>query len=92
MIGTNDAAAKADSPLQLDVTETLRAWLNGEANLGWALLPLDGGSNGVDFRSSEYASLNDRPMLVVDYLVPEPATILLLAIPCLFWRRLLGNR
>jgi len=64
--------------LQLDVTEALRAWQAGEANYGWVLLPYIRGGNGLDFSSSKYQYVSLRPMLVVDYAVPEPLTVMLL--------------
>ncbi|NLX03821.1 MAG: DNRLRE domain-containing protein [Phycisphaerae bacterium] len=83
----NDGGNVTNGLLQLDVTDTLRSWIDGEENWGWILLPLASGTNGIDFYSSEY-TLNHRPMLVLDYAVPEPATILLMLIPCLLRRRL----
>jgi len=35
----------------LDVTESVQAWVNGEENHGWVLLPV--GTNGWDFQSAE---------------------------------------
>jgi hypothetical protein len=51
--------------LELDVTPSLRAWMNGAPNEGWALLPFSGGTNGIDFNSSEFSTALLRPTLVV---------------------------
>jgi hypothetical protein len=64
--------------LEVDVTESILAWLSGETNYGWVLLPT--GSNGVDFYTSEYGTDSLRPMLYIDYEVPEPTGTLLLVI------------
>lgn len=56
-----------------DVTASLRAWTEeGEANLGWAILPTVRGTNAVFFDSSE-AVLANRPELVVRYQSLPPA-------------------
>jgi hypothetical protein len=54
--------------LTIDVTEAVRAWAAGEANLGWVLLPLMGGTNGIDFFSSEATTASSRPKLTVQYI------------------------
>ncbi len=51
--------------LDLDVTASLRAWMNGAVNHGWAILPASAGTNGIDFNTSENASLATRPQLIV---------------------------
>ena len=54
----------------LDVTASIAAWVNNpSANKGWIFLPTD--TDGVDFRSSEYATAADRPILSVRYLPPS---------------------
>jgi myo-inositol-hexaphosphate 3-phosphohydrolase len=51
----------------LDVTKSLQAWANGEANFGWAILPTS--KDGWDFDSAEGAI---RPELIVTFAVqPE---------------------
>lgn len=54
--------------LEIDVTRSLRAYLNGAPNHGWALMPhLPDGGNGIFFGSSESAFAGAlRPRLVVD--------------------------
>jgi hypothetical protein len=47
---------------QLDVTASLQAWVNGQANHGWALLPL--GPDGWKFHSAEGST---PPTLIVEY-------------------------
>jgi hypothetical protein len=57
-----------------DVTASLRAWTEeGEANLGFGILPTVRGTNAVFFDSSESAIAN-RPELVVRYQSLAPAT------------------
>jgi hypothetical protein len=46
----------------VDVTSSVRAWVNGAANLGWAFIP--SGTNGWDFASSEGTP---APKLTVSY-------------------------
>ncbi|MBE0489550.1 MAG: tandem-95 repeat protein [Halomonas sp.] len=47
---------------QLDVTTSLQAWADGQANHGWAFLPL--GPDGWDFHSAEGST---PPTLIVEY-------------------------
>lgn len=52
--------------IEIDVTATLEAYLEGEqSNHGWVLLPLENGENGIDFYSSEYQDPAVRPTLEV---------------------------
>jgi hypothetical protein len=58
----------------VDVTASMQAWADDPAsNRGWIVLPT--GVNGVDLRSSEYATQAQRPKLTVKYL-PEPGLLL----------------
>jgi len=59
--------------LAFDVTATVQAWANGEANHGWALLP--NGTDGWRFASAESATAALRPMLSITFAVPEPSTL-----------------
>ena len=54
--------------------------MQGGATLyGWAMLPFTRGSNGIDFYSSEYATLASRPLLTVQIMpVPEPGSVTLM--------------
>jgi alkaline phosphatase len=74
--------------LAFDVTATVQAWANGEANHGWALLA--NGTDGWRFASAESASAGLRPMLSVTFVVPEPASswlfVLTVGIAALFLR------
>ncbi|UCE58163.1 MAG: DNRLRE domain-containing protein [Phycisphaerales bacterium] len=50
----------------IDVTANMQAWAaNPAANLGWVFLPHS--YNGLQIRSSEYAAINERPLLTVDF-------------------------
>ncbi|KPJ74626.1 MAG: hypothetical protein AMJ54_16870, partial [Deltaproteobacteria bacterium SG8_13] len=54
----------------VDVTASLAAWAgNPTANRGWIFRPT--GTDGVDFRSSEYAVAGERPLLTVVYFPPS---------------------
>ena len=72
-LGVVPAAAGSHS---LNVISSLNEWLSGAApNHGWIVIP--GGSNGVDARSSEYATVASRPTLTVTYSTssdPDPPT------------------
>ncbi|MCE9665879.1 Ig-like domain-containing protein [Halomonas sp. M5N1S17] len=51
---------------QLDVTTSLQAWADGQANHGWAFLPL--GPDGWDFHSAEGST---PPTLIVEYTTAD---------------------
>lgn len=53
--------------------ESLQAWSDGAANLGWAIT----GNNDTNwaFSSSEAATSSQRPMLLVSYTPPAAATV-----------------
>ena len=71
--GTGSRKATADGSLpagstgtrSVDVTTSVQNWSDGEVNEGWVLE--DSGSGGVDIRTSEYATVAQRPMLSVTY-------------------------
>jgi Phosphoesterase family/PEP-CTERM motif len=60
-----------------DVTDSMQAFVAGTAvNYGWLINP--SGTDGWRFRSSEFATIGDRPRLEVTYqLVPEPSSCLM---------------
>jgi len=60
----------------LDVTSSILAWsLNPTANKGWVFRPT-GGTDGVEFASSESATVAQRPKLTVEYRIPVGVEIL----------------
>ena len=75
----------------LDVTKSVQAWANGSINHGWLLNYLEGGTNGIGFRSSEDADNSLRPRLEISFVsaVPEPASLTLvgLLMPSFLLRR-----
>ncbi len=83
-----EAAALADSALSVsvagadfvwDVASSVQAWANGEANYGWVFInsvALSG--NYIPFRTSEFGTVGLRPELIVQYTIPEPASLGLL--------------
>ena len=54
-----------------DVLASLQAWVSGVDNFGWVFL--NDGTDGMEFRSSEYGTLTLRPLLTVTFTPPEPA-------------------
>jgi hypothetical protein len=58
-----------------DVTDTVQAWVSGQANHGWVFL--NTGGNGWDFYSSEFDDIGQRPKLVVEYEAPSTIPIAL---------------
>jgi hypothetical protein len=68
-VALDDAStAGATGRVEIDVTASVQAWVDGEANHGWAFLPL--GNNGWDIRSSEGTP---RPQLRVYYSITGPS-------------------
>jgi len=57
--------AASSSGAIFDVTDTVQAWVNGQANYGWAFL--NTGGNGWDFYASEFDKIEQRPKLVVRF-------------------------
>lgn len=65
--------------LSIDVKSSLLAMQAGNTRYGWAMIPFASGTNGIDFYSSEYATLAGRPILSVEIApVPEPETYALM--------------
>jgi len=60
--------AANSSEIIFEVTDTVQAWVNGEANHGW--LFLNTGGNGWDFYTSEFENVGQRPRLVVEFTAP----------------------
>ncbi len=60
--------------LSMDVTASLQAWSDGDANYGWVFQPGLVSPDGWTFSSSETPVTSDRPMLEVAF-VPLPPTI-----------------
>lgn len=79
-IGANNSSENvANGWLSIDVTASLQAMQAGTALYGWALTPFASGTNGIDFYSSEYATLDMRPLLEVQIAaVPEPESYALM--------------
>jgi hypothetical protein len=60
--------AANSSEIIFEVTDTVQAWVSGEANHGW--LFLNTGGNGWDFYTSEFENVAQRPKLVVEFTAP----------------------
>jgi hypothetical protein len=63
----------------------VQGWLdNPSVNFGWVLRGDESLAQGTlgakEFASSEHATLGFRPMLTVNYIVPEPAALALIAV------------
>ena len=59
----------SSSAISFDVTDTVQAWVNGEANCGWVFL--NTGGNGWDFYTAEFDDQKQRPKLVVEFSSPK---------------------
>ena len=57
------------SAIPFEVTDTVQAWVNGEANHGWVFI--NTGGNGWDFYTSEFDDVKQRPKLVVEFTPPR---------------------
>lgn len=55
----------SSSAISFEVTDTVQAWVNGEANHGWVFL--NTGGNGWDFYTSEFDDSKQRPKLVIEF-------------------------
>jgi hypothetical protein len=63
------------SVVVFDVTDTVQAWVSGQANHGWVFL--NTGGNGWDFYSREFDDIGQRPKLIVEYQAPSTTPIAL---------------
>jgi hypothetical protein len=67
------------TPYTIDLVTSLRAWSAGQANRGW-LIRSTSVDQGGTFASSEYAVVDNRPLLTVTFTpIPEPTGVLALA-------------
>jgi hypothetical protein len=57
--------AANSSEVIFEVTDTVQAWVNGEANHGWVFI--NTGGNGWDFYVADYDVVDQRPRLVIEY-------------------------
>ena len=98
-LASPDVVYRNDNPgnfFGIDVTPSLQAWAEGNANLGWAIVSQ--GTDGSDYGSFLNPNANLRPTLTVEYTspsdaAPEPGTFMLFAMSmgCLWHlRRRLG--
>ena len=77
-VDTGPMTATLPFSATFDVMASLQAWSDGDPNYGWALLSK--GDNGWAPASSNFGTLDSRPMLTVTYLYPEPTSLALLGI------------
>jgi len=66
-----NAGAAALGTQTVDVTAGVQAWANGSPNNGWFFL--SAGTGGVDIRSSEHATVSERPLLTVIFNQGAPS-------------------
>lgn len=67
----DSAVGNPNGTYSIDVTTSITNWLsNPAANRGWIFRPL--GSDGVDLRSSDHATIAERPILSVTYSTVQP--------------------
>jgi hypothetical protein len=59
----------SSSEVPFEVTDTVQAWVNGEANFGWVFI--NTGTNGWDFYTSEFEEVKQRPKLAVEFTPPK---------------------
>lgn len=64
----------------IDVTESIRSYVAGGDNLGWAIRTY-GNQDGSTLFSSERGTISSRPLLTIEYTpIPEPASMILLGL------------
>ncbi|OWY63865.1 hypothetical protein B7486_50565, partial [cyanobacterium TDX16] len=69
-VGTLTAGTATE--ISVNVTSSVQAWSDGATNFGWIIRPSTG-TDGVDVRSSEYATtVTQRPRLVVRFNEGQP--------------------
>jgi hypothetical protein len=62
------SASSSEAPFQ--VTDTVQAWVNGEANFDWVFI--NTGTNGWDFYTSEFEEVKQHGPLL--WCAPAPAS------------------
>lgn len=79
--GANNSNANVSiGKLVIDVTSSLKAvQASTLPGFGWVMIPFANGTNGIDWRSSEFATITDRPLLTVEVTpIPEADTYALM--------------
>lgn len=66
-VGANSSSSSVPvGKLEIEVTDSVQAILDGAlTNRGWALIPYENGTNGLDFFTSEFADVEARPSLQI---------------------------
>lgn len=52
---------------EIEVTDVVRSWINGENNYGFGIKILEGEEGSIDFKSSDHSDGNHRPKLEITY-------------------------
>ena len=74
VLGTFTSPSSGSTTTASGLQSAVQAWVNGDANHGFAILPT--GTNGVGLYSSEWTTTAQRPLLSVTYTPASPAVIL----------------
>jgi hypothetical protein len=74
VLGTFASPSSGSTTTASGLQSAVQAWVNGDANHGFAILPT--GTNGVGLYSSEWTTTAQRPLLSVTYTPASPAVIL----------------
>ncbi|MBL8435402.1 MAG: VCBS domain-containing protein, partial [Zoogloea sp.] len=70
-----DAGISGWNTITSGLTATVQAWANGATNNGWVFNTPSVAAEKWTFASSEYATVSQRPYLVVSYTPPAPPVI-----------------
>jgi hypothetical protein len=73
--GASVGSASGNTGIQsIDVTASLTTWASDpSSNHGWIFRPT--GTGGVEVHSSEYVTVDQRPLLTVEYNIPTAVTL-----------------
>jgi hypothetical protein len=69
------AGATGAGSVSVGVTADVQAWVNGEANYGWAMVPWLDAVNNTIFSPAEAETLTDRPRLVVKWVPGDTQSV-----------------
>lgn len=73
---TQTASLGAANAVWNGLAADVQAWIGGSSNYGWVLDPTDApASEYHNYRSAEYGTAGDRPLLVVDYTTGAGAAL-----------------
>lgn len=77
----NTSTGRTGYVVTLDVTDTVQGWIDGNEQKGFAVMKTTSSlDNNANFAGKSYSTVEYRPMLEIDYTIPEPMTLSLVAI------------